>query len=278
MNDLTAIIISFHSDEKIFDCINSIGKNIKIIVIENSNDLILKEKLELNYRNVKCILSKKNLGYAAGNNLALSLVDTKYALIINPDVILKNDTIDKFTLISKDYPEFGIIAPISKNEKYDNLDILNDKKIKEVSNVKGFAMFVNMKEIKKINYFDENFFLYFEEIDLCKRFNLAKIKILIDPLLEVHHVGGSSHNTSINYQMEISRNWHWMWSTFYYHRKHYGYFFALIKIFPKFLSALLKMIINSVLFKKNKSLIYKHRVLGIINSVLLNKSWYRPKF
>ena len=78
--------------------------------------------------------------------------------------------------------------------------------------------------------------------------------------------------------MEISRNWHWMWSTFYYHRKHYGYFFALIKIFPKFLSALLKMIINSILFKKNKSLIYKHRVLGIINSVLLNKSWYRPKF
>ncbi|MDC3097339.1 glycosyltransferase, partial [Candidatus Pelagibacter sp.] len=129
MNDLTAIIISFHSDEKIFDCINSIGKNIKIIVIENSNDLVLKEKLELNYQNVKCILSKKNLGYAAGNNLALSHVDTKYALIINPDVTLKNDTIDKFILISKDHPEFGIIAPISKNEKYDNLDILNDKKI-----------------------------------------------------------------------------------------------------------------------------------------------------
>ena len=58
--DLTVIITSFHSRNKIFDCINSIEKNIKVIVIENSNDQILKKEIQSNYQNVECILSKEN--------------------------------------------------------------------------------------------------------------------------------------------------------------------------------------------------------------------------
>ena len=53
--------------------------------------------------------------------------------------------------------------------------------------------------------------------------------------------------------MEKSRNWHWMWSTFYFHNKHYGYLIALIKILPKFLSAILKLIfLNLFQIKKKK--------------------------
>ncbi len=275
--DLTVIITSFHSGDKIFSCIESIEKNIKIIVIENSNDEKLKEKIQFKYQNVECILSKENLGYGAGNNLGLSKVETSYALIVNPDVTLKTDTVNKFFLSINNLEDFGIIAPISLNEKYNNFNINDDKEIKEVDNVKGFAMFLNMKTLKQVNFFDDNFFLYFEEIDLCRRLKKNNSKIFIDPTIKVSHLGGTSHNPEIEKPMELSRNWHWMWSTFYFHKKHYGYLTAMIKILPKLSSSLIKFIIFLITFQKYKSEIYKHRLSGIINSVLLKKSWYRPK-
>ena len=275
--DITVIITSFHSGEKIFNCIESINKDIKIIVVENSNDQELKKKIQSKYKNVDCILSKENLGYGAGNNLGLSKVLTNYALIVNPDVTLENDTIDNFFLTIKNIKNFGIIAPISKDEIYTNFSIDSDKNLKEVESVKGFAMFLSMNNLKEIKFFDENFFLYFEEIDLCKRIRKNDIKIYIDPSIKVNHLGGTSHNSEINKTMELSRNWHWMWSSFYYHKKHYGYINALLKISPKLLSSLIKFIFYLLIFQKFKSDIYKHRVFGIINSVLLKKSWYRPR-
>ena len=275
--DLTVIITSFHSRDKIFSCIESIEKSIKIIVIENSNDEKLKEEIHSKYQNVECILSKENLGYGAGNNLGLSKVETSYALIVNPDVILNTDAIKNFFISIDNLEDFGIIAPISHNEKYNNFNIKDDRKIKEVDNVKGFAMFLNMKNLKQINFFDDNFFLYFEEIDLCKRLKNNNSKIFIDPSIKVDHLGGASHNLEIEKPMELSRNWHWMWSTFYFHKKHYGYLTAVIKILPKLSSSLIKFIIFFITFQKYKSEIYKHRLSGIINSVLLRKSWYRPK-
>ena len=94
--DITVVITSFKSEKKIIKCINSIGKDIKIIVIENSNDKALKEKLEKEYYNLKCVLSDQNLGYAKGNNLGLSMVNTKYALIINPDAEVHSQAINNF--------------------------------------------------------------------------------------------------------------------------------------------------------------------------------------
>ena len=75
--DITVIITSFHSGDKIFDCINSINRDVKIIIIENSNDHFLKKEIQSRYTNVECILSDKNLGYGAGNNLGLSMVEDR---------------------------------------------------------------------------------------------------------------------------------------------------------------------------------------------------------
>ena len=274
--DLTIIIVSFKSEDILHRCIKSIDKKYPIIVVENSIDKKLKLELEQKYQNVDCILPKENLGYGGGNNLGLSKVKTNYTLILNPDVILMENSIENFFTTVNKFPNFGIIAPISANERYDNFNHEKDINIKEVENVKGFAMFFNMKNLKKSNFFDDNFFLYLEEIDLCKRVRLMDIKIFIDPSIKVEHFGGTSHISEISEPMELSRNWHWMWSSFYFNKKHYGYLFALIKIFPKFFSSLFKFIFYLIIFKKNKSDIYKYRLLGIINSVLLKKSWYRP--
>ena len=274
--DLTIVIVSFKSEDILHRCIKSIDNKYPIIVVENSIDKKLKLELEQKYQNVNCILPKENLGYGGGNNLGLSKVKTNYTLILNPDVILMENSIENFFITVNKFPNFGIIAPISANERYDNFNHEKDINIKEVENVKGFAMFFNMKNLKKSNFFDDNFFLYLEEIDLCKRVRLMDVKIFIDPSIKVEHFGGTSHASKINKPMELSRNWHWMWSSFYFNKKHYGYLFALIKIFPKFFSSLFKFIFYLIIFKKNKSDIYKYRLLGIINSVLLKKSWYRP--
>ena len=227
--DLTIIINTFNSDEKIFSCLESISPNISILIIENSNNIEFKNNLEKKYQNVKCELTGKNLGYANGNNLGLSKVKTKFSLILNPDTVIDKNSISNFFKTANAHPDFAIISPAIQEES--DLDL--KKKINnliEVDNVKGFAMFLNMKEFKDIGFFDKNFFIYFEEIDLCRRLKIANKKIFLDPNIIINHVGGSSHNKSINFEMELSRNWHWMWSTFYYHKKYSGFIVALFKV------------------------------------------------
>ena len=274
--DITAVITSFRSENKIVNCINSLGTDLKIIVIENSNDKKLKNKLEEEFANLRCVLSEHNLGYAKGNNLGLSLVETKYALIINPDAQIKEETLNNFLITAKANPDFAIIAPFIQETKKNKLFKQIDG-VYEVKTVKGFAMFLNLKQFKETGFFDENFFIYFEEIDLCRRLTQKRKKILLDTNIKIDHLGGTSHEESINFEMEKSRNWHWMWSTFYFHFKHHGYFTALIKIFPKLISSMFKTIFYLVTFNNKKKDIYLYRFKGILNSILLKKSWYRPK-
>ena len=270
---ITIIITSFKSEKKIYSCLKSIDSRYKIIVIENSQDQIFKDKLEEDFSNLECILAGENLGYAKGNNLGLSKVNTKYALILNPDAILDNKAIDNFLITAKKIPDFSIIGPIIPGSK-----INGEKKsqITEVENVKGFAMFFNLEQFKNIGFFDKNIFIYLEEIDLCKRLRNQNKKIFLDPSIIVTHLGGSSHDEEYNFQMELSRNWHWMWSSFYYNKKHNSFLFAFLSIIPKLLSSVIKIIFYSLIMNKKKKLIYFQRFSGIINSILGKPSWYRP--
>ena len=166
---ITVVINTFNSEDKIQQCLNSINSKTKIIIIENSNNQNFKDQIEKKYSNVNCILTGQNLGYAKGNNLGLSKVRSEYALILNPDAYLENSTLDRLLYSANNFKDFAIIGPAKQNE-YSNLD-LNKKEqdIFQVNSLKGFAMFLNLKQFKEIGFFDENFFIYLEEIDLCKR-------------------------------------------------------------------------------------------------------------
>ena len=205
------------------------------------------------------------------------MVETKYALIINPDAEVDNQAINNFFLTAKNKPDFAIIAPFIQEARISEPNEKENKGVYEVKSVKGFAMFLNIDQFKDIGFFDENFFIYFEEIDLCKRIVQKKKKIFLDTNIKIKHAGGTSHEDSINYEMEKSRNWHWMWSSFYFHKKHYGYTIALLKILPKFFSALIKTIYFKLISNNEKKEIYYCRFEGILNSILMRKSWYRPK-
>ena len=137
-------------------------------------------------------------------------------------------------------------------------------------------MFLNMSEFRDIGFFDENFFMYFEEMDLCKRIIDCNKKIYLVPSIKINHVGDQSHSKSINKSMELSRNWHWMWSTFYYYKKHKGFFISFLIALPKLGSAIFKVMLYSLLLNKEKKEIYYHRYSGLINAIMGKHSWYRP--
>ena len=268
---LTIVIVTFKSDEKVIDCLNSISDEIPIIIVENSNNKIFKSKIESSYHNVECILSGQNNGYAIANNIGLKRVKTKYALVLNPDTILSKDAIKNFLITAKENKEFWLIGPAN-----DQIGILHFKNnLAEVKNLKGFAIFFNMSKFGN-KFFDENFFLYFEEIDLCNQVIRKNGKIFLDQSITINHQGASSVKDINKIELEKNRNWHWMWSTFYYHKKYKGFFLALLIIIPKLLSALTKIIFYLITFNKNKKDIYYCRLSGIFNSITGNKSWYRP--
>ena len=272
-NKITIVITTYKSENKIINCLKSIDRNYRVVVVENSNNQNFKNEIEKKFTNVECVLAGQNLGYAKGNNLGLSKVQTEYALIINPDATLHKDTIKNFFKTTNVIKNFAIIGPAIQDEKNlsNNLDSLT-----EVNFVKGFAMFLNIKEFKEIGFFDENFFIYLEEADLCKRLKMNNKKIYVDPGILIDHQGGSSHDEEYNFEMELSRNWHWMWSTFYYNKKYNGYFFAIKSVYKKMISSILKYTFYLLSFNQKRSLIYKYRALGLFNSIIGKPSWYRP--
>ena len=273
---ITIIINTFKSDDKIFECLDSINSNCRIIVVENSSNLTFKKNIEKHYPNVDCILTGENLGYAKGNNLGLSKVKTQYALILNPDAKLENDTLENFFVSIEKIKDFAIIGPAKQDEFSNKENFSNKANLFEVESLKGFAMFININQIKDIGFFDPNFFIYLEEIDLCRRIVKNNKKIYLDKNLKINHLGGSSHNEAINFEMELSRNWHWMWSTFYFNKKHYGYLNSLIKISGKLVSSVSKMIFYALIFNNKKRKIYFQRFSGLFNSIIGARSWYRP--
>ena len=118
--NLTAVIVTFKSENVIHECIRSISESIKIIIVDNSMDKEFKENLEKKYKNVECILSSENLGMGPGNNLGLKYVKTDYAFVLNPDVILEKNSIDEIILSSQKIESFSVIPPISNSIEYPN--------------------------------------------------------------------------------------------------------------------------------------------------------------
>ena len=284
--NLTIVIVTFKSEEVIYECIKSIDNRIKIIVVENSHNPEFKNKIEKMYDNVECVISAENLGMGKGNNLGINLTKTDYVLILNPDVILRKNSVDELFIAASKISNFAILAPISDNKDYPNYKLDDISEVKnflfEVKSVDGFAMLLNKKRIdenmntKNQSYFDENFFMYLENDDLCKRLKDKNEKIFIVPSAKINHLGAKAVNSKYKNEIELSRNWHWIWSKFYFNKKHFGYLKAFINGFPKFISSIIKYLFYFLINNKEKKIKYFNRASGFFNAATGKSSWYRP--
>ncbi|MDA9669190.1 glycosyltransferase [bacterium] len=285
--NLSVIIVSFKSDHIIHRCIDSIDKEIEIIVVDNSNNAEFKKYIEEKYENVRCILSSKNIGMGAGNNIGIRNTNKDFALILNPDVVLEKDAFNQMINASKIIDSFSVISPILDKIKYPNYKLDNKKNQKfdpinpfKVGSVDGYSMLLNLKRLKQLTnfeFFDENIFLYLENDDFCKRLQSNNENIFVVPKSKIYHLGGQAVDPKYKKEIELVRNWHWMWSKFYYNNKHYGYLNATIRILKNLISAIIKSFFYSIIFDSYKSKIYKMRLSGLLNSMRGKKSFLRPK-
>ena len=275
--DITFVIVSFKSGHIIEKCIQSINSNMKIIVVENSNNFLVKKNLENKFSNVEVIIAEHNLGYGKGNNLGISKVKTKYAFVLNPDAVLEENCLNELSkAIINLKDDFTILTPnLLNNYGYFTRQKNNlQNGVLEVDYVKGFAILINLKKINFNKIFDENFFLFLEEIDLCKRIKNLGGKIFVVINSRIQHLGKQASEYSLN--IELCRNWHWMWSLFYYNYKHFGAFVAYKTIISKFFSSIFKLFIASVFFNKKNFLIHYYRLSGLFNAFLKKPAWLRP--
>ncbi len=206
--DLSIIIVNYKSKDKLRNCLDSIKKadtlniNFEIIIVENNSgdnlDVFVSDDSK-----IKLIKSKKNLGMGGGNNLGIKHSSGDYILISNPDIVFKKDCIKNLYTYLKNNLSVALVGPkllnpdaslqyscarfpkiflpllrrtalgylfknyldkyFLKNENYD--------KIKEVDWLLGACFLVRKDEmfLRENKLFDERFFMYFEDVDLCRR-------------------------------------------------------------------------------------------------------------
>jgi N-acetylglucosaminyl-diphospho-decaprenol L-rhamnosyltransferase len=278
-SDLTISLVSYKSEEQIKKLVSVLDNNISIIVVDNSHNLEFKKFLEDNHKNIRILLPKKNLGFGGGLNLAIKESTTEYVMHLDCDVKISNQDIEKLITKAQSVLNFGVITPKLSDQKYEDLIINYDKQnnLTMVSFNTGCAMLFKKKEFYEVGFFDENFFLYFEEHDYYIRcMNLNKPIYLYEDVI-IEHAGHQSINEENRYDYLLCRNWHYCWSKFYYFKKHFNYFHALKKTSPNLLSALKNSI--RFLFKGDlyRAKLYLAELSGLISSYLLLKSYYRMK-
>lgn len=254
---VSIVIVNYKVEKELIACISSILRSkpkvaIEIIVVDNDKESNLGSKLRNEYKEVKYIKNPRNLGYGGGNNLGASYAQGEYLFFLNPDTIVFPKTVDELLEFIQNKKDVGIVAPLllkTDNEVYPNqgsmeLGVLegivalsflnklfpnnriskkyflcdwNKMNIKEVDVVPGTAFMIRRSLFNKIKGFDERFFLFFEEFDLCKRVKKLGYNIFILPKAKVKHVWGASTKKAkinINKVFEESR--------FYYFKKHFG--------------------------------------------------------
>mgnify|MGYP001423598805 CR=1 FL=1 len=141
-------------------------------------------------------------------------------------------------------------------------------------------MLINLQKFNDREIFDEKFFLYFEEIDLCKSVIKKGENIFTSNKLKIHHLGFQSSidgNTDTSINLDNVREWHWMWSSFYFYKKNYNYFYAFYQMFGKLIKSFMKLSFYSITLQKDKKEKYLYRFLGLYNSFLNYPSYFREK-
>ena len=281
-NNLTFVIVTFNSRKVIFDCLNSLPKGFYKLIIENSSDKELKKELEQNYDKTEVILSE-NIGMGAGNNLGILRANTQYVYILNPDVVLKKDTLSNINNSISDLENFAILSPVSDNLDYPNYKIdkkenetINKDVIENVEEIDGYSMIINKSFFSNNVFFDEKFFMYLENVDLCLRAKKNDGKLIIIKNSKIHHLGAKAVDDRYSKEVELSRNWHWMWSKFYFNKKYKGTIISITLGLSSLFVNLLKYLICVITLNKKKN-IYSMRISGLLNAILGKQSWFRPE-
>lgn len=284
--DFSVIIVSWNAKNYLSECLQSLNKysskyDAEIIVVDNASTDGSPSMVQEQFPRVKLIINENNYGFAKGNNLGINQSSGKYIFLINPDVIVKDECIEKMMAYMDVHPDIGILGPKILdpcgntqrscmefpslwNTFYSafGLHIILGKfrffggqmmtywphnSIRQVDVINGCFWMIRKEALNKAGLLDERFFMYSEDKDWCKRFYETGWKVIFFPDAEAIHYGGaSSSNSPIRFYIEMQK------ANLQYWKKHYS-----------------RCACNAYLF-----LIFLHhmfRVLGYISVYLISK-------
>lgn len=260
--------------------------NVEVIVIDNNSDDGTTEMVRTSFPAVRLIANKVNRGFASANNQALAIARGRYILFLNPDAELVNDALWQMYKFIQEQPLVGLIGPELKNDdgslqrscrrfptfwsafivllKLHNFFPNNfsvrqyymwsfkHQTIRRVDQVMGACMMVSRNVLDEVGYFDERFFIFFEEVDLSKRINEAGYIIFFYPEAVVRH----RRSSAFQQRRVLWRQWHFAKSFRRYFWKHHGVLPASLLTIVSFVSlgpALILALINSLGIRLTKN-------------------------
>ena len=255
---LTIIIVSWNVKDDLVNCLRSIEEHqpsvpFEIIVVDNASSDRTVETVKKNFPNVTVIANSENKGFAAANNQAIKIAKGQYLLLLNPDTIVHKNTLDSLIKVLDENPQAAACGPkiLDANGEYcpsigyiptfrsllyhwtflRYLGIfrnhykqlkrthLSYDNIADVEQLSGSVLLLRRPVMKEIGLFDENFFMYYEDVDLCLRIRNAGWKIIFVPDAVITHIGGKSTE-----QVSEKKKFFLYSSALIFFRKHRGKF------------------------------------------------------
>jgi hypothetical protein len=223
--NLSIIIVNYNTRNLLQDCLKSIYTlyskpyTLEVIVVDNSStDGSLQSINSLKWPNLRVIANKKNEGFARAVNQGLKQAGGKYLLLLNSDIFVKKNALDKLIAFAKNQPQVGVIGGrllnpdgslqgscfylptflrIIREFWFNGPSTLNkyvplgDKPV-EVEAVSGAVFLIPKKVLSKVGFFNERYFMYFEDLDYCRRVRQAGFKVYYLPGAEFIHEHGAS--------------------------------------------------------------------------------------
>ena len=275
--DASIIIVSFNTREVLRQCLQSVlddaaGLDVEILVVDNCSSDGSPEMVEQDFPQVILMRSSINLGFGEGNNVALRVARGRYFVLLNSDAFFVPGALARAIKHMDESPEVGLggcrlvgrdgasqpssrtfhsvlddaivltglAAKFPKSKFFGRFDRTwaDEREPAPVDWVPGAFSIVRPSVLRKIGYFDSNFFLYYEEVDLCRRMKQAGFPVWYWPDIEVIHIGGESSRQvkSVEFSARAAQVVLWrMRSTLLYYRKHHGWRVHLAKWTEKLL-------------------------------------------
>lgn len=306
--DASVIIVSFNTKSLLPRCFESIKSSAgslsyEVIVVDNASRDGSADFIAAEYPEVILIRSTENLGFAAANNLGFQQAKGRYIVLLNSDAFFVGQAFSRSVELMDQNPKVGLggaklqgedgswqpsarsfpglwtelITLLGLNFKWSRSPLfgLVDNTHKDQNApmychwVPGAFSIIRKPILEKIHFFDERFFLYYEEVDLCKRIINLGWKIAYWPELQVIHLGGAS--TSLFNEKLVTKSGKQMglWrlqAQYLYHRKHHGWLKAR-------LSRFLEESLNQIRAGKNKSKDPKKYEESVVLLDLIHRAW-----
>jgi GT2 family glycosyltransferase len=232
LEQLTVVVVTHHSAH----CLPGLDELIQqcpyVIVSDNASNDHTPSLVRERWPHVQVLEHSKNLGFGAANNRALAQVTTPYALLLNPDCEITPEALSELIEQAHALPEAAMLAPqILKangqrdvNYRWPNTHWKAKAGAAEgllcVGFVCGAVMLLRMDQFQTVGFFDEDFFLYYEDDDLCLRLFKAQKSIVVVPTVQALHRSRGSVKGRSPWRSEYTRGYHHAQSKLIFAAKH----------------------------------------------------------